>query len=640
MTAVHAAASLLERVDNAIEASKDRLLSLQYPEGYWWAKLESNVTITAEVVLLHKIWGTESRVPLDKIRNYLLREQRAHGGWELFYDDGGDLSTSVEAYMALRLLGLSKDDPVLTRAREFIIARGGITKTRIFTKLHLALIGCYEWRGLPVLPPWIVLLPKWSPFTVYDMSSWARGSTVPLVVVFDERPVYDVTPKIDVDELYAEGRANARFALPAGTQPLDGAFLVVDRVLRFMQDGKLVPFRKRALAAARDWFLERQEATGDWAGIIPAMLNSLLALRASGYALDDPAVQRGLDAVDRFGVEEDDVYWVQPSISVVWDTALVMRALVDADVTPDHPALVRAGEWLLGKQILKGGDWQWRSKGEPGGWAFEFWNDYYPDVDDSAAVVMALHDVRLPDEARKRGAVLRGARWIDSMQSRPGGWGAYDVDNDKEWINRMPYGDLRAMIDPNTADLTAHVIEMHVRCGTTSDRRRIERGVRYLLDEQEADGSWFGRWGINYLNGTSAALIALALLPPAPERARALDRGIAWFVSVQNDDGGWGETARSYDDESTKARGPSTPSQTAWALQGLLACDERLDARARDAVERGIAFLLDRQLPDGGWDEPEYTGTGFPGHFYLNYNLYREHYPLSVLGRYRRQRRR
>jgi squalene-hopene/tetraprenyl-beta-curcumene cyclase len=640
MTAVHAAVSLLERVDNAIEASKDRLLSLQYPDGYWWAKLESNVTITAEVVLLHKIWGTESRLPLDKVRNYLLREQRAHGGWELFYDDGGDVSTSVEAYMALRLLGISKDDPVLERARAFILARGGITKTRIFTKLHLALIGCYEWRGLPILPPWIVLLPKWSPFTVYDMSSWARGSTVPLVVVFDERPVYDVTPKIDVDELYAEGRENARFALPPGTQALDTAFLALDRVLRFMQDGKLVPFRKRALAAARDWFLERQEATGDWAGIIPAMLNSLLALRALGYPSDDPAVQRGLDAVERFGVEEDDVYWVQPSISVVWDTALVMRALVDADVAPDHPALVRAGEWLLSKQILKGGDWQWRSKGEPGGWAFEFWNDYYPDVDDSAAVVMALHDVRLPDEARKRGAVLRGARWIDSMQSRPGGWGAYDVDNDKQWINRLPYGDLRAMIDPNTADLTAHVIEMHLRCGTTSDRRRIERGTRYLLDEQEPDGSWFGRWGINYLNGTSAALIALALLPPAPERAKALDRGIAWFVAVQNEDGGWGETARSYDDESVKARGPSTPSQTAWALQGLLACDDRLDARAQDAVERGIAFLLDRQLPDGGWDEPEFTGTGFPGHFYLNYNLYREHYPLSALGRYRRQRRR
>jgi squalene-hopene/tetraprenyl-beta-curcumene cyclase len=640
MTAVHAAVSLLERVDNAIEASKDRLLSLQYPDGYWWAKLESNVTITAEVVLLHKIWGTEARVPLDKVRNYLLREQRAHGGWELFYDDGGDLSTSVEAYMALRLLGIPKDDPVLARAREFILARGGITKTRIFTKLHLALIGCYEWRGLPILPPWIVLLPKWSPFTVYDMSSWARGSTVPLVVVFDERPVYDVTPKIDVDELYVEGRENARFALPSGTQALDTAFLALDRVLRFMQDGKLVPFRKKALAAARDWFLERQEATGDWAGIIPAMLNSLLALRALGYPKDDPAVQRGLDAVERFGVEEDDVYWVQPSISVVWDTALVMRALVDADVAPDHPALVRAGEWLLGKQILKGGDWQWRSKGEPGGWAFEFWNDYYPDVDDSAAVVMALHDVRLPDEARKRGAVLRGARWIDSMQSRPGGWGAYDVDNDKEWINRLPYGDLRAMIDPNTADLTAHVIEMHLRCGTISDRRRIERGARYLLDEQEADGSWFGRWGINYLNGTSAALVALALLPPAPERAKALDRGVAWFVAVQNDDGGWGETARSYDDDSFKARGPSTPSQTAWALQGLLACDDRLDARAHDAVERGIAFLLDRQLPDGGWDEPEFTGTGFPGHFYLNYNLYREHYPLSVLGRYRRQRRR
>ncbi|HMD02028.1 MAG TPA: squalene--hopene cyclase [Candidatus Baltobacteraceae bacterium] len=636
MTAVAQGTSLAQRVEAAVAKSRDRLLRQQFPEGYWWAKLQSNVSITAEVVLLHKIWDTEARIPLERVRTYLLREQRAHGGWELFYDDGGELSTSVEAYMALRLLGVPADDPALVRAREFILARGGISKTRIFTKLHLALIGCYEWRGLPILPPWIMLLPKWSPFTIYDMSSWARGSTVPLVIVFDGRPVFEVTPKISLDELYAEGRAKATFRLPVGTHALDEVFLTLDRGLRRLQDARIVPFRRRALSVAREWILERQETTGDWAGIIPAMLNSLLALRVSGYDKNDPAVVRGMDSVDRFGVDDGECYWVQPSISVVWDTALVIRALADAGVAPDHPALVHAAEWLLSKQILKGGDWQGRSRGEPGGWAFEFWNDYYPDVDDSAAVIMALHDVRMPDEPRKRGAVLRGARWIDSMVSRDGGWGAYDVDNDKAWLNRLPYADLRAMIDPNTADLTAHVIEMHLHCETIGDRRTMERAIRFLLDEQEADGSWFGRWGVNYLNGTGSALVALALLPAKPEYAAALERGIRWLLSVQNADGGWGETARSYDDPDQKAIGPSTPSQTAWALQGLIACYERLDARARRALELGVAFLLERQLPDGSWDEPEFTGTGFPGHFYLNYNLYREHYPLSALGRYLR----
>jgi squalene-hopene cyclase len=618
----------------AIASAQQHLLALQHPDGYWWAKLESNASITAEVLLLHAIWNITERLPGRKIETYLRRQQREHGGWELFYGDGGELSTTIEAYMALRLLGVGADDPALARARSFILARGGISASRIFTKMHLALIGCYEWRGLPALPAWVMLLPPRGLFSIYDMSSWARGSTVPLVIVFDRRPTFAIAPVLTLDELYAEGRANARFALPCGRDLLDNVFLGIDAVLRFMQDRNLVPLRQQGIDAALQWIFEHQEPAGDWSGIIPPTLNALIAVRALGYGLDDERAARGFKGLESFYVEDEETFWVQPSISVIWDTALAARALAESGLPKDHEALRRAGAWLLSKQILAPGDWQVRSEGKPGGWAFEFANDFYPDTDDTSAVVMALQEIVMPDERRKAEAIALAAAWIDAMQSRSGGWGAYDVDNTKGWLNRLPYGDLRAMIDPPTADLTAHILEMHCLCGTCKDPDLLERASYFLLNEQESDGSWFGRWGVNYLNGTSAAMAALALLETNTERADALARGAAWLLRTQREDGGWGETAHSYDEPARKADGPSTPSQTAWALIGLLAVYDRLSAQERDAVERGVAFLLQRQRANGSWDEPDFTGTGFPGHFYLNYNLYRDHYPLTALGRY------
>jgi squalene-hopene/tetraprenyl-beta-curcumene cyclase len=626
---------ILERIGTAVTNSQRRLLSSQHSDGYWWAKLESNITITAEALLLHAVWGRTDRLPLRKIETYIRRLQRNHGGWELFYNDGGELSVTIEAYMGLRLLGVPPEDPAMSHARSFILARGGISAARIFTKLHLAIIGCYAWRGLPTLPSWVMLLPPGGFFSIYDMSSWARGSTVPLVIVFDKRPLFNITPQITLDELYVEGRENARFTLPHGRDAFDTVFLGIDAVLRCMQNHHLVPYRQKGLDAALSWIIQRQEPAGDWAGIIPPTLNTLIALRTLGYERDHPNVALGFKGLEQFYVEDEETFWVQPSISVIWDTALTARALADSGLPKDHEALRRAGEWLLSKQIFKSGDWCVRSKGRPGGWAFEFANDFYPDIDDTSAVVMALHEIALRDTKRKTQAIARAAEWVNAMQSRSGGWGAYDVDNIKDWLNHLPYGDLRAMIDPPTADLTAHVIEMHQLCRTCDDTDVLERASRFLINEQEADGSWFGRWGVNYLNGTSAALIALSMLPSYAKRTAAIDRGIGWILGVQHTDGGWGETAYTYDDPAKKGIGPSTPSQTAWALLGLLPAYERLPDDALHAVERGITFLLDRQRVDGSWDEPEFTGTGFPGHFYLNYNLYRDNYPLTALGRYR-----
>ncbi|MBW4576344.1 MAG: squalene--hopene cyclase [Aphanothece sp. CMT-3BRIN-NPC111] len=620
-------------VARAIAASQEYLLSMQNPAGYWWAELESNVTMTAEAVLLHKIWGTDQERPLQKAEVYIRSQQRSHGGWELFYGDGGELSTSVEAYMALKLLGVPETDAAMQRARAFILERGGISKSRIFTKFHLALIGCYDWRGIPSIPPWVMLLPATFPVNIYEMSSWARGSTVPLLIVFDRKPVFKTNPGITLDELYAEGADKARFELPSNSD-WTNLFIVLDDAFKLAESLNLVPFREQGIKAAEQWILERQEATGDWGGIIPAMLNSLLALRCLDYDAADPIVERGLQAVDRFAMETEDTYRVQPCVSPVWDTALVMRSLVDSGLAANHPALVRGGEWLLSKQILDYGDWAIKNRqGKPGAWAFEFENRFYPDVDDSAVVVMALEAVQLPNEKLKKAAIARTVNWIASMQCKAGGWAAFDVDNDQNWLNYLPYADLKAMIDPNTADVTARVLEMLGRYNLSMDAARVESAIAYLNREQESEGCWFGRWGVNYIYGTSGALTALSAIAPQTHQL-SIERGAAWLVSCQNADGGWGETCRSYNDPALKGQGNSTASQTAWALIGLMAAGEATGNFAIEAIEQGASYLLETQQSDGSWNEAEFTGTGFPGHFYLKYHLYQQHFPLTALGRY------
>ncbi|WP_375496344.1 squalene--hopene cyclase [uncultured Nostoc sp.] len=623
----------VKQVAEAIAASQQYLLSIQNPAGYWWAELESNVTITAEVVLLHKIWGTDQTRALHKVAAYLRQEQRQHGGWELYYGDGGELSTSVEAYMALRLLGVPATDPAMVRAKTFILQRGGISKTRIFTKLHLALIGCYNWRGIPSLPAWVMLLPKAFPVNIYEMSSWARSSTVPLLIVCDRKPIFLTDSAINLDELYAEGVDQVRWELPQSGDWTD-LFLTLDRGFKLAESLNLVPFRQEGIKAAEKWILERQEATGDWGGIIPAMLNSMLALRCLDYDQNDPIVERGLQAIDNFAIETDNSYRVQPCVSPVWDTAWVMRALVESGFAPDHPTVVKAGEWLLQKQILDYGDWAVKNcQGKPGAWAFEFDNRFYPDVDDSAVVVMALHLAKLPNEKIKQGAIARALNWIASMQCKPGGWAAFDLDNDQDWLNSIPYGDLKAMIDPNTADVTARVLEMLGACDLSIDSDSLERSLTYLLREQETEGCWFGRWGVNYIYGTSGVLSALALIDPQRHKL-SLERGATWLIGCQNPDGGWGETCRSYDDPSLKGKGNSTVSQTAWAIIGLIAAGEANGKLALEAIERGIDYLVAIQKPDGTWFEADFTGTGFPCHFYLKYHLYQQYFPLIALGRY------
>lgn len=548
----------VNQLKDAIAASQNFLFSQQYPEGYWWAELQSNVTIISEVILLHKIWGTDKTRPLYKAETYLRSQQRDHGGWELFYGDGGELSTTVEAYMALKILGVSETDSALIKAKQFILEQGGITKTRIFTKLHLALIGCYDWRGIPSIPPWIMLLPEGSPFTIYEMSSWARSSTVPLLIVFDKKPVFRFNSSLNLDELYVEGRENAIFELPKNNDWTD-IFLGLDQIFKFAELFNVVPLREQGLKAAEKWILERQEITGDWAGIIPAMLNSLLALKCLNYPVSDPIVQRGLEAIDNFAIETEESYRMQACVSPVWDTAWVVRALIESGIDPNNADIVKSSKWLIRQQILDYGDWNIKNKqGKPGGWAFEFANKFYPDLDDSAVVVMALNQAKITDEPLKTATIIRGIDWMISMQCKAGGWAAFDIDNDQDWINAVPYGDLKAMIDPNTADVTARVIEMLGELDPNSSefqlkiqslKPSIERAISYLKQEQETDGSWFGRWGVNYIYGTSGVLSALAVINPIYKNwgytslNPLMERGTNWLVSCQNIDGGWGKPA-------------------------------------------------------------------------------------------------
>lgn len=635
------------RLERAIRRAQNYLLSRQHAEGYWWAELEANVTLTAEYVMLHRILeqsrpvSQEHRERIEGARRYLLGEQRQHGGWELYYGDGGELSTTIEAYFALRLCGERIDSEPLVRARRFILERGGLARARVFTKIHLALFGAYPWRGVPTLPPWFMLLPPSFPLNIYEMASWARSTTVPLLIICDRKPVYDCG--INADELFAgDSQNDIRLRNDDGTI-IGALFIALDRLFKLSERARLVPFRARALAAAERWVIERQEASGDWAGIIPAMLNSLLALHLRGYALDHPRMKRGLESIDRFGIEERDgqnrvvSFRLQPCVSPTWDTALALTALLESGMGKDHPRLAQAGRWLLSQQILSYGDWAIKNRsGSPGGWAFEFHNSFYPDVDDTAAVVLSLLGLELEDEEAKREACLAGARWVRSMECRGGGWAAFDIDNTQDLFNRMPYGDLKAMIDPPTADLTGRVLEMFSRIErdlgvTLLDDAARRRSADFLLARQEKDGCWWGRWGVNYLYGTYLALTGLRANGLGTEREE-VRRAARWVCAVQNEDGGWGESCESYVRPEKRGRGRSTPSQTAWALLALIAAGEGRS----EAAARGIDFLLARQQEDGSWDEPEFTGTGFPGHFYINYHQYRNHFPLLALARYDR----
>ncbi|BCB76364.1 squalene--hopene cyclase [Phytohabitans flavus] len=614
-----------DRTTVALDRAVAHLRGLQDDAGWWKGELETNVTMDAEDLLLREFLGIRGERETAEAARWIRSQQRDDGTWATFYGGPADLSTTVEAWVALRLAGDPPDAPHMKRASGFVVASGGLERSRVFTRIWLALFGLWPWDQLPELPPEMIFLPRWFPLNVYDWACWARQTVVPLTIVGALRPVRPLP--FGIDELRTGRTVPAEL-----TWTVAGAFHRLDRVLHLYARRPIRPLRRRALRRAAQWILARQESDGSWGGIQPPWVYSLLALHLLGYPLDHPALRAGLDGLDGFTIrEETPDGWVrrlEACQSPVWDTGLAMTALLDAGVPSDDPAVVRAADWLLDEEIRVPGDWAVRRPRLPtGGWAFEFANDGYPDTDDTAEIVLALRRTAYPDRVRLRAAVDRGVAWTVGMRSRDGGWAAFDADNTRTLANKLPFCDFGEVIDPPSADVTAHVVEMLAAEGR-SGGAACRGGVAWLLRAQEPDGSWFGRWGANYLYGTGAAVPALVAAGIDPALA-PVRRAVRWLEAHQNPDGGWGEDLRSYADPAMAGRGTSTASQTAWALLALLAAGE-----TSSTVERGVRFLVDTQRPDGTWDEPQFTGTGFPGDFFINYHLYRLVFPVSALGRY------
>jgi squalene-hopene/tetraprenyl-beta-curcumene cyclase len=622
-----------EKLPESIECGAKHLISLQADEGYWVGELEADSTLESDYIYYLHVLGKADPVRIAKLANYVRRKQLPDGGWNTYPGGPSELNATCKAYFALKLAGDGPDLPFMAKARGVVHRLGGLERTNSYVRFYLALVGAVGWNLVPSIPPEMMLLPNWFVMNIYEMSSWTRGIVIPMTILCAMRPDWRVPENAHVDELFQDqSHKTAAFDWSKKLISWKNFFLALDRSFKLYEKLPWKPFRQRALREAKQWMLAHMERSEGVAAIYPAMMNSIFALIALGQGPDDPLTWREIREFSKFEIEEGDTIRLQPCVSPIWDTAIAMVALQEAGVAPDDPSLVKAAEWILSCQITGSGDWQVKNKdAEPGGWAFEFRNDHYPDVDDTAFILMALQRVKFPDKARMEAATRRGVQWLLSMQNRDGGWAAFDRDNDSRFLCNIPFADHNAMIDPSTADVTARVMECLGRFGWPAEHAAIQRGLRFLKKDQCEDGSWFGRWGVNYVYGTSGVLRALETVSLDAEDY--CKRAANWLKSVQKADGSFGESLRSYDEPATKGQGVSTPSQTAWGLIGLLAAADPGDP----AIAKAAEYLVRQQNNDGSWSESEFTGTGFPCVFYLKYHLYQNSFPVYALARFHNQ---
>lgn len=624
-------------LDKTIKCSQNFLLGEQKPEGYWVGELIVDSTIVSDTIAYHHWNGKVDREWQRKAVNHLFETQLPEGGWNLYYGGPSEVNVTVKAYLALKLAGISPNDPRMLRARAMARSLGGVPRLNTFSKLYLALLGLFPWNYVPTIPCEVILIGKWFHVNFYDMSSWSRSMLVPLAIINHFKPTRPLQSPVTLEELYPQGYHERDLAMPRDPRQITwrNFFLYLDKLHKFAEiwaQAGIHPFRKRALKKCEEWMLERFEGSNGLAAIFPAMLNSLIALKALGYPDDHAQIKRVERELKSLEHETEHSVRIEPCLSPVWDTAIVAICLAESGVPSDHPAMKKCTKWLMEKEIRFRGDWRYKNpvNVEPSGWVFEFENKWNPDVDDTAMVLLALRKVPTDEPQRRDECFHRGLKWMMTFQCKDGGWAAFDKDCTKSILEKVPFADHNAMLDPECADITARILELVGYEGFSVEHPQVKKAIQFLRDEQEEDGSWYGRWGVNFIYGTWQVLRgmrALGVDMNQPWLLKARD----WLESVQHEDGGWGERCNTYDDPMVKGQGPSTASQTAWAVMGLCAFDDP----NRHSISNGIQYLIQTQNQDGSWTEYETTGTGFPRVYYLKYDMYRNSWPLLALATYR-----
>jgi squalene-hopene/tetraprenyl-beta-curcumene cyclase len=620
-------------IAQAISRAQENLLRQQQPDGHWCGELLVDSTLCSDYVLFMHWCGEVDAQLQQRCVRHIVKRQLLDGGWNIFHGGPSEINASVKAYFALKLAGYSTDAPFMQEARANIMRLGGIPQMNTFSKLYLALLGQFPWKYLPTIPVEMVLLPRWAPFHICKMSSWSRAMLIPLSIINHFKPTRVLPGEKQLHELYPLGTEQSDLRLPR-SEPFwtwRNFFLRVDDVLKFLHPLRFRPMRGRALEEAEQWMLQRiGEGSDGLAAVFPAMLNSLIALRALGYSKKNPIYAKAEKDFTGLFVNDPEDFRIQPCLSPVWDTAINIIALAESGVPPEHAALQKAADWLLQKEVRVRGDWTVNNPHpEASGWAFEYNNVYYPDTDDTAMVLMALRLIRPQDRQSLDELFRRAIGWQLSFQCVDGGWAAFDKNVTTPWLEDMPFADHNAILDPTCSDLTARTLELFGYIDFDPSHPSVGHALQYLIETQEDDGSWYGRWGVNYIYGTWQVLRGLRAIGQDMTQDWIL-RGRDWLESCQNDDGGWGETCATYENPATKGMGESTASQTAWAVMGICACGD-LD---RPSIQRGMRFLLSSQKPDGSWEEQQITGTGFPRVFYLKYDMYRQNFPLLALATY------
>lgn len=624
-------------LENAIAKSQNYLLNAQKPEGYWIGELMVDCTLVADVVAFHHWDRSVDEAWQRKAVNHIFSLQLPSGGWSIYPGGPAEVNATIKAYLALKLAGVPATDPRMLRARQTALSLGGIPRLNTFSKLYLAVLGLFPWDYVPTIPCEVILIGKWFYVNFNEMSSWSRSMLVPLSIINHFKPTRRLQGRTTLDELYPHGFHERDLMLARDPQRFTwrNFFIWVDSVNRFAEHfakRNIHPFRKRALKKAEEWMLARFEGSDGLAAIFPGILNSIIALKALGYADDHPQIRRCMEELKKHYHETDHEVRIEPCLSPVWDTAIVTIALHESGLSSDHPALVKAAEWMLDREVRFRGDWHYKNPTnvEASGWVFEFNNKWNPDVDDTAMVLLALRKIPTSDPQRRDASFQRGLNWMLTFQCRDGGWASFDKDCTKGILEKVPFADHNAMLDPECADITARILELLGYENFTIEMPQVQKAIEFLRNTQEADGSWYGRWGVNYIYGTWQVLRGLRALGwdmTEPWILKARD----WLESVQHEDGGWGERCDTYDDPVFKGQGPSTASQSAWAVMGLCACGDL----NRPSLQNGVEYLIRTQNPDGSWTEAEATGTGFPKVFYLKYDMYRNSWPLLALATYR-----